>query len=125
MIYDLRRMIYLRCKYDIISVPSYAKHISSTAGGYHTEGISPVPIGTDIIKKPLYFRKEVFLGPTLKMEPVLKPDFLCYNAISHINVYDLQLYNHHTYHMLIHLAFFHIQRHYFRNNLKHLSPVLM
>ncbi len=29
-------------KHDIISVPLYAKHISSTAGGYHTEGISPV-----------------------------------------------------------------------------------
>jgi len=38
-------------KHDIISVPSYAKHISSTAGGYHTEGISPVPQGTDIIEK--------------------------------------------------------------------------
>ncbi|MBQ4564892.1 MAG: hypothetical protein IJA48_00935, partial [Oscillospiraceae bacterium] len=37
-------------KHDIISVPSYAKHISSTAGGYHTEGISPVPQGTDIIE---------------------------------------------------------------------------
>ena len=24
MIYGLRRMIYLRCKYDIISVPAYA-----------------------------------------------------------------------------------------------------
>ena len=30
-------------KHDIISVPSYAKHISSTAGGYHIEDISPVP----------------------------------------------------------------------------------
>ena len=62
MIYDLRRMIYLRCKYDIISVPSYAKHISSTAGGYHTEGISPVPQGTDIIKKGLHFREVLFSG---------------------------------------------------------------
>ena len=51
MIYGLRRMIYLLRKYDIISVPSYAKRISSTAGGYHIEDISPVPSGTDIIEK--------------------------------------------------------------------------
>ena len=29
MIYGSRRMIYLHCKHDIISVPSYAKRISS------------------------------------------------------------------------------------------------
>ena len=51
MIYGFRRMIYLLRKHDIISVPSYAKHISSTAGGYHIEDISPVPQGTDIIEK--------------------------------------------------------------------------
>ena len=41
-------MIYLRCKYDIISVPSYAEGI------YHIEDISPVPQGTDIIVKNLF-----------------------------------------------------------------------
>ena len=46
MIYDLRRMIYLRCKYDIISVPSYAKGI------YH-------PPQVDIISKIYHpFRQE-------------------------------------------------------------------
>ncbi|MGN0611399.1 MAG: hypothetical protein ACI4JI_06400 [Ruminiclostridium sp.] len=50
-------MIYLLCKYDIISVPSICRrHISSTEGGYHIEDISPVPIGTDIIKKHTFVR---------------------------------------------------------------------
>ena len=52
MIYGLRRMIYLLCKYDIISVPfTCRRHISSAEGGYHIEDISPVPIGTDTLKK--------------------------------------------------------------------------
>ena len=67
MIYDLRRMIYLRCKYDIISVPSYAKHISSTAGGYHTKSISPVPTGTDIIEKTSFLRTRFFHGGTAQI----------------------------------------------------------
>ena len=55
MIYDLRRMIYLRCKYDIISVPAYAEGIyHRTIVRYHIEDISPVPQGTDIIVKNLF-----------------------------------------------------------------------
>ena len=52
--YDIRqcRVIYLRCKYDIISVPSYAEGIyHRTTVRYHIEDISPVPKGTDIIAK--------------------------------------------------------------------------
>ena len=50
--YDIRQscMIYLRSKYDIISVPSYAEHISSTAVDIISKDISPVPQGTDIIE---------------------------------------------------------------------------
>ena len=45
-------MIYLRCKYDIISVPLYAEGIyHRTTVRYHIEDISPVPSGTDIIEK--------------------------------------------------------------------------
>ena len=49
--YDIRqsRMIYLRSKYDIISVPSYAEHISSTTVDIISKDISPVPQETDII----------------------------------------------------------------------------
>ena len=48
-------MIYLRCKYDIISVPSYAEGIyHRTAVRYHSGDISPVPSGTDIIVKNLF-----------------------------------------------------------------------
>ena len=55
MIYGIRRMIYLLCKYDIISVPSYAAGIyHRTIVRYHTEDISPVPSGTDIIEKDLF-----------------------------------------------------------------------
>ena len=55
MIYGLRRMIYLHCKYDIISVPSYAEGIyHRTTVRYHIEDISPVPSGTDIIVKNLF-----------------------------------------------------------------------
>ncbi len=59
-------MIYLLCKYDIISVPFICRrHISSTEGGYHIEDISPVPIGTDIIEKAhfcLTDKSVLFLG---------------------------------------------------------------
>ena len=60
-------MIYLLCKYDIRTclrqnlvirfthnnIRSFIcrRHISSLAERYHTEGISPVPTGTDIIEK--------------------------------------------------------------------------
>ena len=61
MIYGLRRMIYLRCKHDIISVSSYAQRISyaqhiSYPLGYiirdHRERIS--------LKKATCFRKSLF-----------------------------------------------------------------
>ena len=50
--YDIQQssMIYLRSKYDIISVPSYAEHISSTTVDIISKDISPVPQGTDIIE---------------------------------------------------------------------------
>ncbi len=35
----------------MISVPSYAEGVYYPRRGYHTEGISPVPAGTDIIAK--------------------------------------------------------------------------
>ena len=39
-------------RYDIISVPFIRRRrISSREVRYHTEGISPVPAGTDIIEK--------------------------------------------------------------------------
>ena len=81
------RMIYLRSKYDIISVLLYAKRISSLKERYHTEGISPVPTGTDIIEKERQVFRLVFLflGPTLKMEPVEKFDFL------YISIYFIYL----------------------------------
>ena len=62
MIYGLRRMIYLLRKHDIISVPQYAEGIyHRTIVRYHTEGISPVPSGTDIIEKsPLSVDKSDF-----------------------------------------------------------------
>ena len=44
-------MIYLLRKYDIISVPTYAKRISSAKQISCSQGISPVPQGTDIIEK--------------------------------------------------------------------------
>ena len=64
MIYGLRRMIYLLRKHDIISVLQYAEGIyHRTIVRYHTEGISLVPSGTDIIEKkhPLSDRQKVFL----------------------------------------------------------------
>ncbi len=62
MIYGYRRMIYLLRKYDIISVPSYAKRISSAKQISYPKGISPVPKGTDIIVKTSFAHraKEVF-----------------------------------------------------------------
>ena len=63
MIYDLRRMIYLRCKYDIISVPSYAKGI------YHPPQVDIIlkvyhPFRKERIslKKGLHFREVLFSG---------------------------------------------------------------
>ena len=50
-------MIYLPRKYDIISVQSYAEGIyHRTIVRNYTEGISPVPSGTDIIEKNLFCR---------------------------------------------------------------------
>ena len=63
MIYGKCRMIYLLRRYDIISVPTYAKRISSAKQISYPEGISPVPQGTDIIVKKtsfVYQTKEVF-----------------------------------------------------------------
>ena len=54
MIYGKCRMIYLLRRYDIISVPTYAKRISSAKQISYPEGISPVPQGTDIIVKNLF-----------------------------------------------------------------------
>ena len=51
MIYGKCRMIYLLRRYDILSVPTYAKRISSAKQISYPEGISPVPQGTDIIVK--------------------------------------------------------------------------
>ena len=64
MIYDLRRMIYLRCKYDIISVPSYAEGI------YHPPKVGIIskiyhPFREERIslKTPsLYHNEGVFMG---------------------------------------------------------------
>ncbi len=73
MIYGLLRMIYLLCKYDIISVPSYAKRISSLAERYHIEDISPVPKGTDIIEKNDKFLSKLvvfFMELLTGVEPV-------------------------------------------------------
>ena len=68
--YTASRMIYLPCKYDIISVPSYAKHISSTAGGYHIEDISPVPTRNGYHwKKSCSFEQDFFLAPPVGLEP--------------------------------------------------------
>ena len=53
MIYGLRRMIYLLRKCDIISVPVYAKRISPTEGGYHTEDITRSRGNGYHCKKPL------------------------------------------------------------------------
>ena len=56
-------MIYLLCKYDIISVPSYAEGIyHRTTVRYHIEDISPVPQGTDIIEKDDCFGNRLFLA---------------------------------------------------------------
>ena len=72
-------MIYLLCKYDIISVPSYAEGIyHRTTVRYHIEDISPVPQGTDIIVKNLFCQvdKRGFLHgpPEVEMPPcVIRP----------------------------------------------------
>ena len=79
MIYGLRRMIYLLRKYDIISVPPYAKGVSSLKERYHIEDISPVPQGTDIIEKKsllstrqktLFFVVEVRGALTLSLKTI-------------------------------------------------------
>ena len=44
-------IVIYRLAANMISVFSYAKRISFAESGYHTEGISPVPVGTDIIEK--------------------------------------------------------------------------
>ena len=63
-------MIYSPCNYDIISVPSYAKHISSAAGGYHIEDISPVPTRNGYHwKKSCSFEQDFFLAPQVGLEP--------------------------------------------------------
>ena len=36
MIYGVRRMIYLRCKHDMISVPTYASAYIIRDSGYHS-----------------------------------------------------------------------------------------
>ena len=52
MIYASRRMIFLLCKNDMISVfPMCRRHISFAAGEYHAHGISSVLQKTDIIEK--------------------------------------------------------------------------
>ena len=62
MIYGLRRMIYLcRHKYDIISVPSYAKRISSAQRISCRRHITRSD-GTDIIEKTLYYVKSFFMA---------------------------------------------------------------
>ena len=42
------------------AVPHCRRHISSTAGGYHIEDISPVPQGTDIIEKSTLPKQVLF-----------------------------------------------------------------
>ena len=62
-------MIYLRCKYDIISVPSYAKRISSAKQISYPQGISSVTEGNGYhCKKPLLSgrQKRFFTWPTLR-----------------------------------------------------------
>ena len=52
MIYGVCRMIYLLCKYDIISVPSYAEGIyHRSQSDIIPKVLSLVPTGTDIIEK--------------------------------------------------------------------------
>ena len=54
--YDIRLTphdIFAYGKYDIISVPLYAERISSAKQISYSQGISPVPWGTDIIVKSL------------------------------------------------------------------------
>ena len=54
MIYGKCRMIYSLCKYDMISVPEYAKRISSAKQISYPEGISSVTAGNGYhCKKPL------------------------------------------------------------------------
>ena len=56
-------MIYLRRKYDIISVPPYAEGIyHRSQNDIIASAISPVPTGTDIIEKNLFcqWTKETF-----------------------------------------------------------------
>ena len=62
MIYGLRRMIYLLCKYDIISVPTIREAYIICEADIIASAISPVPRGTDIIVKNLFclLTKEVF-----------------------------------------------------------------
>ena len=73
---------------------------------------------TDTAPKRKSTRSGAFvLSFVYEKELVKKPDFLYYEDISHTNVYDLLLYSRRNHHMLIHLAFSHIQRHYFHNNL--------
>ena len=56
MRYDIRRcrMIYLRCKYDIISVPIIREAYIICEADIIALAISPVPSGTDIIEKSLF-----------------------------------------------------------------------
>jgi len=53
--------IFASGKYEIISVPSYAEGIyHRMVVRYHTEGISPVPQGTDIIENTACIASGVF-----------------------------------------------------------------
>ena len=67
MIYGLRRMIYLRCKHDIISVPIIREAYIIRISGFHREAISPRAAGfhpsarTDFVEKSTCFRKCFFL----------------------------------------------------------------
>ncbi len=64
MIYGSYRVIYLLRKHDIISVPLYAKRISSAKQISYLKGILSVPAGTDIIVKTPFVcgQKRFLLG---------------------------------------------------------------
>ncbi len=125
MRYDIRRcrMIYLRCKYDIRTRPAgeikdfervprnlvirfahnnirsfiCRRHISSSEGGYHIEDISPVPQGTDIIKKSHLCRKTkvtFFMELVTGIEPATCSLRMSCSAIEpHQQIYRKWYYN--------------------------------